>query len=212
MPQSNRIILTDVDGVLLEWEHHFTKWMLQRSYFENEVGEGYVGKRIYPYKLLDNKENTYEMAERFGLTKTEVRKEIREFNKSAWMGNQPPIQDSQTWVKLLAAEGWTFIPITSQTSDIPAQLLRKKRLGELFGEHIFTNYHILDTGADKDHALAEFHNTDLYWVEDKPKNALAGLKYGLKPILINHPYNQDFEHPDIIRVNNWKDIHGIIAR
>ena len=212
MPTSNRIILTDVDGVLLEWEHHFTKWMLQRSYFENEVGEGYVGKRIYPYKLLDNKENTYEMAERFGLTKTEVRKEIREFNKSAWMGNQPPIQDSQTWVKLLAAEGWTFIPITSQTSDIPAQLLRKKRLGELFGEHIFTNYHILDTGADKDHALAEFHNTDLYWVEDKPKNALAGLKYGLKPILINHPYNQDFEHPDIIRVNNWKDIHGIIAR
>ncbi len=212
MPQSNRIILTDVDGVLLEWEHHFTKWMLQRSYFENEVGEGYVGKRIYPYKLLDNKENTYEMAERFGLTKTEVRKEIREFNKSAWMGNQPPIQDSQTWVKLLAAEGWTFIPITSQTSDIPAQLLRKKRLGELFGEHIFTNYHILDTGADKDHALAEFHNTDLYWVEDKPKNALAGLKYGLKPILINHPYNQDFNHPDITRVNNWQDIHGMVAR
>ncbi len=212
MPQSSRIILTDVDGVLLEWEHHFTKWMLQRSYFENEVGEGYVGKRIYPYKLLDNKENTYEMAERFGLTKTEVRKEIREFNKSAWMGNQPPIQDSQTWVKLLAAEGWTFIPITSQTSDIPAQLLRKKRLGELFGEHIFTNYHILDTGADKDHALAEFHNTDLYWVEDKPKNALAGLKYGLKPILISHQYNQDFNHPDITRVNNWQDIHGMVAR
>ena len=24
----NRIILTDVDGVLLEWEHHFTKWMV----------------------------------------------------------------------------------------------------------------------------------------------------------------------------------------
>ena len=212
MPQSNRIILTDVDGVLLEWEHHFIKWMLNRSYFENEVGEGYTGKRIYPYKLLDGKENTYEMAERFGLTKTEVRKEIREFNKSAWMGNQPPMHDSQTWVKLLAAEGWTFIPITSQTSDIPAQLLRKKRLGELFGDHIFTNYHILDTGSDKDHALAEFHNTGLYWVEDKPKNALAGLKYGLKPILINHTYNQDFSHPDIIRVNNWKDIHGIIAR
>ena len=212
MPTSNnRIILTDVDGVLLEWEHHFTEWMLQRSYFENEVGEGYVGKKVYPYKLLDNKEDTYEMAERFGLTKTEVRKEIREFNKSAWMGNQPPILESQTWVKLLAAEGWTFIPITSQTSDIPAQLLRKKRLGELFGDHIFTNYHILDTGADKDSALAEFHNTGLYWVEDKPKNALAGLNYGLKPILIDQPYNRDFNHPDIIRVNNWQDIHKLVS-
>ena len=211
MPTSNnRIILTDVDGVLLEWEHHFTEWMLQRSYFDNEVGEGYVGKKVYPYKLLDDKQDTYEMAERFGLTKTEVRKEIREFNKSAWMGNQAPMLDSQTWVKLLAAEGWTFIPITSQTSDIPAQLLRKKRLGELFGDHIFTNYHILDKGADKDSALAEFHNTGLYWVEDKPKNAVAGLKYGLKPILIDHPYNRDFNHPEVIRVSNWKQIHSLL--
>ena len=78
------------------------------------------------------------------------RKEIREFNRSAWMGTQRPMLESQTWVKLLHAEGWTFIPITSQTSDIPAQELRKKRMGELFGEHVFTNYHILGTGADKD--------------------------------------------------------------
>ena len=207
MPTSNNgIILTDVDGVLLEWEHHFTKWMLQRTLFDER------GARYHPFRLLPNKENTYEMAERFGLTVDEVRKQIREFNRSAWMGTQRPMFESQTWVKLLAAEGWTLIPITSQTSDIPAQQLRKKRLGELFGEHVFTNYHILGTGADKDSALAEFHGTGLYWVEDKPKNALAGLKYGLKPIIIDHPYNRDFEHPDIIRVSNWKEIHELVAR
>ena len=205
MPISNRIILTDVDGVLLEWEHHFTKWMLQRTLFDNR------GARYHPYRLLTDKQNTYEMAERFGISVTEIRKEIREFNRSAWMGTQRPMPDSQTWVKLLAAEGWTFIPITSQTSDIPAQCLRKKRMGELFGEHIFTNYHILGTGADKDSALAEFHNTGLYWVEDKPKNALAGLKYGLKPILIDHEYNRDFDHPEITRVNNWEDIHKLLS-
>jgi hypothetical protein len=205
MPTSNRIILTDVDGVLLEWEHHFTKWMLQRTLFDER------GARYHPHRLLPDKENTYEMAERFGVTKTEIRKHIREFNRSAWMGTQRPMLESQTWVKLLAAEGWTFIPITSQTSDIPAQQLRKKRLGELFGEHVFINYHILGTGADKDSALAEFHNTGLYWVEDKPNNAVAGLKYGLKPILIDHPYNRDFEHPEIIRVSNWKQIHEIVS-
>ena len=205
MQTSNRIILTDVDGVLLEWEHHFTKWMLQRTLFDEK------GARYHPYRLLPNKENTYEMAERFGLTVTEIRKEIREFNRSAWMGTQRPMLESQTWIKLMAAEGWTFIPITSQTSDIPAQQLRKKRLGELFGDHVFTNYHILGTGADKDGALAEFHNTGLYWVEDKPKNAVAGLKYGLKPILIDHPYNQDFNHDGIIRVSNWQDIHQIVS-
>jgi hypothetical protein len=180
--------------------------MLQRTLFDER------GARYHPYRLLPNKENTYEMAERFGLAIPEIRKLIREFNRSAWMGTQRPMMESQTWVKLLAAEGWTFIPITSQTSDIPAQQLRKRRLGELFGDHVFTNYHILGTGADKDSALAEFHNTGLYWVEDKPKNAVAGLKYGLKPILIDHPYNRDFKHPDIIRVSNWKDIHEIVAR
>ena len=205
MQTSNRIILTDVDGVLLEWEHHFTKWMLQRTLFDER------GARYHPHRLLPDKENTYEMAERFGVTKTEIRKHIREFNRSAWMGTQRPMLESQTWVKLLAAEGWTFIPITSQTSDIPAQQLRRRRLGELFGDHVFVNYHILGTGADKDSALAEFHNTGLYWVEDKPNNAVAGLKYGLKPILIDHPYNRDFEHPEVIRVSNWKQIHEILS-
>jgi FMN phosphatase YigB (HAD superfamily) len=205
MPTSNRIILTDVDGVLLEWEHHFTKWLQLRSYFDEN------GNRYYPYKLVDNSHDDYEMANRFGVSKDTIRQEIREFNRSAWMGTQRPMMESQTWVKLLAAEGWTFVPITSQTSDIPAQCLRKKRLGELFGDHIFKNYHILGTGADKDSALAEFHETGLYWVEDKPKNALAGLSYGLKPILIDHPYNKEFNHPDIIRVSNWKQIHEILS-
>ena len=206
MPISNRIILTDVDGVLLEWEHHFTKWLQLRSYFDKN------GNRNYPYKLSDSGQDNYDMSKRFGISKETISQEIREFNRSAWMGTQRPMLESQTWVKLLHAEGWTFVPITSQTSDIPGQALRKKRLGELFGEHVFSNYHILGTGADKDGALAEFHDTGLYWVEDKPKNALAGLKYGLKPILIDHPYNKDFNHPDIIRVNNWKQIHEILSK
>ena len=52
MPTSNRIILTDVDGVLLEWEHHFTKWMLQKTLFDER------GARYHPHRLLPDKENT----------------------------------------------------------------------------------------------------------------------------------------------------------
>ena len=48
--------------------------------------------------------------------------------------------------------------------------------------------------------------------EDKPKNAQVGLNYGLKVLLYDHPYNQDFNHPQITRVNNWEEIHKIIAR
>ena len=195
MPVSDRIILTDVDGVLLEWEFHFTKWMVSRG-----------------YKLKENFKSEYDMQKRFEDNTVDIKAKIREFNRSAWMGTQPPMPDSQTWVKLLHAEGWTFIPITSQTSDIPAQELRKRRLEELFGKNVFQNYFIFDTGSGKDSALTEFHGTGLWWVEDKWTNALAGLKFGLKPLFINHAYNQEYSHPDITRVNNWQEIHKIVSK
>lgn len=193
MPQSNRIILTDVDGVLLDWEKHFGKWMDSKG-----------------YKTVDNAEQMYSMVDRYQTTKNEMRKLTTEFNNSAWMSTQEPMIGSQTWVKLLHAEGWTFIPITSQTVDIPAQELRKRRLKELFGGTVFENFFILETGADKDSALAEFHGTGLWWVEDKITNAEAGLDYGLKPLLYNHGYNQNFEHSKIIRVNDWQHIYKVI--
>ena len=56
MPTSARIILTDVDGVLLEWERHFTKWMQLRSYFDEH------GIRNYPYKLVDTGQDDYDQA------------------------------------------------------------------------------------------------------------------------------------------------------
>jgi hypothetical protein len=194
MPRlDNKIILTDVDGVLLEWENHFSNWMQHKGH-EEDI----------------SKQNEYSMEKRYGLRSEDKQALIEEFNRSAWMSNQEPMPGSQTWVKLLHAEGWTFIPITSQTSDIPAQELRKRRLKELFGGTVFENFFILDTGADKDSALAEFHGTGLWWVEDKPENALKGLEYGLKPLIFDHTYNKKFKHPLIKRVSNWKEIRTII--
>ena len=54
MPTSDRIILTDVDGVLLEWESHFTKWMISRGYKlkENYKSEYDMGKRFVYYAKI----------------------------------------------------------------------------------------------------------------------------------------------------------------
>lgn len=194
MPQLDRIILTDVDGVLLDWENHFDKWMHVRG-----------------YRQVPDAEKIYSMNKRYDISKEEKEEAIREFNSSAWMSTQEPMPQSQTWVKLLHAEGWTFIPITSQTMDIPAQELRKRRLKELFGGTVFENFFILDTGADKDSALAEFHGTGLWWIEDKISNAILGLEYGLRPLIYTHLYNQEFEHPEIRRVNNWKEVRSVIT-
>ncbi len=195
MPTSSRIILTDVDGVLLQWEKHFSEWMENRG-----------------YTLKPGASKKYSMVERYGISKLVKESLIQEFNRSAWMGIQEPMPDSQTWVKLLHAEGWTFIPITSQTIDIPAQELRKRRLKELFGGTVFSNFFILNTGDHKDSALAEFHGTNLFWIEDKWTNAKKGLEYGLKPLLYNHSYNQGFNSKKITRVNNWKHIYEVVNK
>ena len=193
MPPLDRIILTDVDGVLLDWDNHFAQWMRQKG-----------------FKKLKNTDNVYNIDLKYGIHKDLKDELIREFNKSAWMGTQQPMPDSQTWVKLLHAEGWTFIPITSQTSDIPAQELRKRRLSELFGNTVFENYFILETGEHKDSALAEFHGTYLWWIEDKWTNAKKGLSYGLRPIIYTHSYNQNFHNKKIVRVSNWQQIYKVV--
>ena len=163
------------------------------------------------FELQSGYHKTYSMEERYGIKKILKENLIEEFNRSAWMGIQEPMPDSQTWVKLLHAEGWTFIPITSQTMDIPAQELRKRRLKDLFGGTVFENFIILKTGDHKDSALAEFHGTGLWWIEDKWTNAKKGLEYGLKPILYSHSYNEEFYDENITRVNNWSEIHKLVT-
>ena len=84
-------------------------------------------------------------------------------------------------------------------------------LRKLFGETAFEKFVFLDTGADKDEALAKYADTGYYWVEDKIQNAVVGHELGLKGILMEHGHNMDYEHQEIPRVKNWKEIYEIIT-
>ena len=80
------------------------------------------------------------------------------------------------YIKRLHEEhGYCFHCITSLSEDDNAGKLRKMNLRKLFGKTAFEKFVILDTGANKDEALAEYKDTGLWWIEDKPENALAGL-------------------------------------
>ena len=82
----------------------------------------------------------------------------------------------------------------------------------MFGPSVFENFTYLDTGADKDDALAPYVGTGCYWVEDKPKNADLGTELGLEAILINHHHNENSDINSLTtRVNNWKEIYELIA-
>lgn len=182
-------ILTDVDGVLLEWEPAFTKWMNSKGY---EV----------------QTEGVYKQATRFGIEQALSDALTNRFNESAWMGYLKPIPGAVKWLERFADEGYTFECLTSQSEDIYAGYLRKYNLEMLFGK-VITECTCIATGSDKDEHLKNWAPGH-WWIEDKPQNAIAGLEAGHKPILITHPYNKDFEHEGIHRADTWEDIFNII--
>lgn len=192
MKKREKLILTDCDGVLLDWEYAFRTWM--ESHGHKVVAEG-----------------EYKIHKTFGLEKNASKKLVRMFNESAAIGFLPPLRDAVHYIRKLHEEhGYVFQCITSLSTDYHAGLLRRKNLERLFGEGVFEGITCLDTGADKDEALDDYAGTDCYWIEDKPENATLGQKFGLDPILIAHDHNRDYvgEYP---RVQTWKEIYDLIT-
>jgi len=191
MKLSDKVILVDVDGVLLDWEYAFTQWMAKHNY---EVQEGM--------------ESDYHVGRRYGLTSIEKERLVRMFNESATIRKLPPLRDAIKYVRKLHEEhGYVFHVISSLSNDDYAQHLRTKNLIEMFGPTVFEKYTYLDTGADKDEALAVYKDTGCFWIEDKPENAVEGLRAGLVPILMHHHHNNYFEHGDVQIVKNWQQIY-----
>lgn len=185
-----RKILVDVDGVLLNWEESFTAWMLQRGY-EVQV------------------QDHYKQSVRYGIEQFTADRLIEQFNTSAWIGFIKPLRDAVSVIDTMLSEHWHFECITSLSDDHWAGELRRMNLERFFGRAAFRRVRCIATGADKDDILREYKR-GLWWVEDKPENALAGLEAGHKPLLIDHKYNRWFNHPDVRRVENWEQIRQII--
>lgn len=190
----NKIILTDCDGVALDWEWAFDVWMLQHGFTK-----------------VDGGELKYDIGKRYGIDKEQGKKLIKIFNESAAIGFLPPLRDAMYYIKRLHEEhGYVFHAITSLSKDENAQELRRMNLRKLFGKTAFEKFVFLDTGADKDQALAPYKDTGLWWIEDKIDNCQVGLDLGLKPLLVEHGHNMDVttSYP---KVKNWREIYDIIV-
>jgi len=193
-----KIILTDCDGVLLNWEYAFCTWMEQHGYVQVVNGNHY-----------------YDIGDRFGISKEKAKAKVKVFNESAAIGFLPALRDAMFYVKRLHEEhGYEFHCITSLSLDPSAYKLRKMNLEKMFGPTAFTRLVCLDTGADKDEFLeTNYGDTGYFWIEDKIENAIAGQNAGLKSILIEHGFNMDEELPDgMFKALNWKDIYNHVLQ
>ncbi len=197
---SKKVIVTDCDGVLLDWEEGFGVWMEHNGH--NIVPDG---------KLI------YDISERYGMDTVTGKQMVKQFNQSAAMGFLPPLRDAQYYVKLLSEKHqYKFVVLTSLSLDPYAKMLRERNLKKIFGD-CFKDVICLDTGADKDEALMELSKKykDCWWIEDKPDNAVAGVGAGFRSILIEHGHNMDWKFEDWLDITvakTWEEIYDIVRQ
>jgi FMN phosphatase YigB (HAD superfamily) len=191
----DRVILTDADGVLLDWQSGFDQWMA--------VTQGLT--------LLKGGEHGYNISDRFDVSEDQGFQLVCEFNNSVEVAGLAAFRDAKEYVSKLHDQGYVLHVITSLSLQTLARKFRLMNLEMIFGTEVIQRLVCLDTGADKNQALSGYAGSGLYWIEDKISNADAGHQLGLKSILIDHGYNQvdgDLPYP---RVENWKEIYQIIT-
>lgn len=189
-------ILSDCDGVLLDWNHSFEKWM--KFHFDLTVVDP------SKYYIKDRFGSTWNLDfdDKFYLP--------RVFCNSSRIGSLKPFGDAVLYVKKLYEEfGITIDVITSLSLDPESIKLRESNLKAVFGNAI-DRVICLDTGAPKDEALEEWRDSELIWVEDKTGNAILGAKMGLDSFIMDQPYNKDCTDERVKRVSGWKDIYEYV--
>jgi FMN phosphatase YigB (HAD superfamily) len=187
--RKEKTILTDCDGVLLDWEYGFDQWMDRHN-----------------YKIL-NQSNEYNVNVKYGISIEKAMRLVKMFNESAQIRKLSPLRDAIKYVRKLHIDyGYVFHIISSLSDDEYSRHLRTKNLRELFGDTVFERYMYLDCGASKKQALSKYKNSNCWWIEDNIQNAIDGKNLGLNSLIMSHNYN--FKQPkNIQRVQNWKEIY-----
>ena len=197
MIDKSKLILTDIDGVVLNWEYAFGEYM-----------------EFQGHQPVEGHNKFYSVRQKYNLpTDASGDLVIKTFNESAAIGFLPPLRDAQYFIKKLHEQHqYQFIAITSLSLLPYAQQLREKNLKKLFGDNCFIEVNCLDTGADKDDILDVYAREypGAFWIEDKPQNADVGIALGLQSILIEHGHNMNYDGQAKVVVN-WEEIYNIIV-
>lgn len=187
----NKKIIVDCDGVLLDWAYAFDIWMMEQG-----------------YRRVPNTTKYYSQSIRYGITEEESFRQVKKFNESGCVGFIPAFKDAVEYVTKLSEDGWKFEVISCLDKDRYAQKLRNNNLIHLFG-NIFD---FIDCGLDfsigkEQYLFDRYKEKNYYWIEDSVSHAESGKKVGLKSIIMDHPYNQEWKG---MRVKNWKELYTLI--
>lgn len=189
----DKVIVTDVDGVLLDWNFGFERWMVKNGHIAH-----------FP--------ENYDQGSGHEMNKKEELKYSTVFCKSPLaMGNLTPYKDAIHFVRKLHQEyGFVFHAVTAVNHDI--YNARWDNLNRVFGKGIFIQLDCVGAFKHKGSVLEYYKNSGCFWLEDDVNNARTGLDLGLTPIVFNHSYNQQKDRSKLNKfVDNWSQAYQHIT-
>ncbi len=187
------VIVTDVDGVLLYWEHGFHMWMIDNGYKQTRQG-------------------FYEIHDMYDISVKEADTLVQCFNESAALRRLPPVKDAIKYVRKLHEEhGYVLHCISAIPNTRDMYDARMENLQSVFGKTVVENLILCGSSKNKPEYLKRYNDTGCAWIEDLTVNAEYGLAYNMKCILMDRHYNKDDKQdPRVKRVSSWNEIYSLI--
>lgn len=188
------IILTDVDGVLVDW-------FSRLPYFLKKKGLPY--ERAVAMYAHGHWQTIEELT---GLPTPEAEALVDEYARSKYMEFLSPYKDALIAVNNLKHH-YDFVAVTAISESDECYERRKANLDFWF-PNAFTGLHCVGSGGDKQATLAKYEPT--IWIDDTPKHISEGLRAGHKCIRLVRDSRMDVTSSFI--AHNWHEISNLILQ
>lgn len=192
---TTKIILTDIDGVILDFAKTFAEFILDVK------GETIITEDYFKQK----RERAYE----------DHQKIVAEYTVSDHFKNLEAKPCALEVLNDLRKEGWRFIAITACDTEHPEQCVktaynnRMENLEKYFPD-VFEDMHFSPWSTGKGEILKRYAPT--WWIDDRADHAHDGHEAGHKAIIMRgeDPHVEANNHANLPIVDTWHEIKALI--
>jgi FMN phosphatase YigB (HAD superfamily) len=183
------LILTDVDGVLLNFMPSFDTWVRGLGIAPSNLN----GRTIADYLNISD-----EIAARL----------VEAFFYQDSVENLDAYPAALEVLPRLYSAGWRFVAVTAIPNEPDIVARRRRNLEQTFGLP-FDAVHCVGYRGDKSKILGAYRPT--IWVEDHGRNAEVGAELGHRAFLIETRSNHHVVPVKAERITGWREIEQAIA-
>jgi hypothetical protein len=196
------VIMTDCDGVLLQWLAHTPSFVEDLGFNGDHLKESMSGNQFVPFFEVFCATN-----------ETEAKERLLQYNESHYMRSLPVIEEESIAVLNRLSKTHDIIVVTSFSDKEIAHKNRSANLKTHYNTNI-SELICLNPEEDKTETLkkyAESRNVVL-WVDDQIKHVKHGINAGIDSFQFTHGMDCGRNTGEVKEINSWVDIEKHINR